>query len=108
MRHECRTLDARAFGLAAGTVAAALTTLCAIAIVLVPGATTAAASTLLHLDMTEMTRTMSWGVYFGGLFGWGIGAGLVFAAAAGLYNRFARAQAPATEAEGRLPAHQAR
>ena len=90
MKTEYAALDVRAFGFAAGIVAAVLTTLCALAIVLSPGATTSVAGALLHLDLSGISRNMSWPVYFGGLFGWSIGAGLVFAAAAGLYNRFVR------------------
>ena len=90
MKTDCRTLDARAFGFAAGTIAAVLTTLCALALTIAPSATTAVASTLIHLDLSAMSRTMSWGVYFGSLIGWTFGAGLVFWAAAALYNRFAR------------------
>ena len=90
MKTDCRTLDARAFGLSAGIIAAALTTLCAIALAIAPNGTTAVASTLLHLDLSGMSRTLDWGVYFGALAGWTLGAGVVFWAAAALYNRFAR------------------
>lgn len=81
-------LDSRAFGLAAGTVAAVLFTLCALAVALAPAATTAVASSLIHLDLSGMARTITWGGYFGGLLCWSIGLGLVFAAIGGLYNRF--------------------
>ena len=102
MTTACRTLDARAFGFAAGTIAAALTTLCAIALAIAPVATTSLATTLIHLDLSEMSRTLSWGVYFGALVGWTFGAGLVFWAAAGLYNRFAREGVTAVEHERAL------
>lgn len=102
MTTACRTLDARAFGFAAGTIAAALTTLCAIALAIAPAATTAVASTLIHLDLSEMSRTLSWGVYLGALIGWTFGAGVVFWAGAGLYNRFARESSSAVEHEPRL------
>ena len=96
MKHERITLDAPALGIAAGVVAAILTTVCAIAIVLAPAATTSVAGTLLHLDLSDIARTMSWGVYLGGLAGWTIGVGLVFTAAAGLYNRLTREESRAT------------
>ena len=87
-------LDSRAFGLAAGVVAGALFTLCALAVAVAPAWTTAFASSLIHLDLTGLARTLTWGSYFGGLLCWSIGAGLVFVAVGGLYNRF----------QGRLPA----
>ncbi len=87
-------LDSRAFGLAAGSVAGVLFTLCALAVALAPGWTTAVASSLIHLDLSGMARTITWGSYFGGLVCWSIGTGLVFAAVGGLYNRF-RNRAPA-------------
>ena len=83
-------LDARAFGLAAGSVAAVLFTLCALAVAIAPAWTTAVASSLIHLDLTGFARAISWGMYFTGLFCWSVGTGLVFAAAGGLYNRFLR------------------
>jgi nicotinamide mononucleotide (NMN) deamidase PncC len=85
-----QTLDARAFGLAAGTIAAALTTLCAIGLATVPGFTTRVASTLIHLDLSEASRELTWGGYFTGLIGWTLGASLIFWAAAVVYNRFSR------------------
>jgi hypothetical protein len=93
MNYESTTLNARAFGFAAGTIAAALTTICALALVIAPQATTSLASTLIHLDLSQMSRSLTWSGYFTGLIAWTIGAGLVFWAAAALYNRFsARAQ----------------
>ena len=89
MKSESNTLDARAFGFAAGTIAAVLTTLCTLGLAVAPRVTTAVASTLIHLDLSEMSRTLSWAGYFSGLIGWTIGAGLIFWAAGALYNRFA-------------------
>ena len=88
MKYESKTLDARAFGLAASSIAAILTTVCALALTVAPRATTAVASALIHLDLSEMSRTLSWGIYLESLLGWTIGAGLVFWSAAALYNRF--------------------
>ena len=96
MKYESKTLDARAFGLAAGTIAAVLTTVCALALAVAPRATTSVASMLIHLDMSEMSRTLSWRMYLGSLVGWSIGAGLVFWSAAALYNRFVGDQQVAT------------
>lgn len=89
MKQESGSLDARAFGLAAATVAAALTTICALGLVVAPRATTAVASTLIHLDLSEMSRSLTWGSYFGSLVGWTTSAGIIFWAAAVCYNRIA-------------------
>ena len=88
MTYDSKTLNARAFGLAAATIAAALTTICALGLAIAPRATTTLASTLIHLDLDEMSRSLTWGGYFTGLIVWSIGAGVVFWAAASLYNRF--------------------
>lgn len=104
MKIETTTLDARAFGLAAATIAALLTTICAAALVVAPEATTAVASTLIHLDLSGMSRTLTWSGYFSGLIGWTTGAGLVFWAAGALYNRFARDRTVAMPAEHTLAA----
>jgi ABC-type Na+ efflux pump permease subunit len=89
MKSESKILDARAFGFAAAAMAALLTTVCALALVVAPEATTVIASTLIHLDLSGMSRTLSWGTYFGSLVAWTLGAGLIFWAAGRLYNRFA-------------------
>ncbi len=99
MKAESKVLDARAFGFAAATIAAVLTTLCALALAIAPRATTAVASTLIHLDLSEMSRTLSWSVYFSSLIGWTVGAGLVFWAAGKIYNRFATGSTLVTSAE---------
>lgn len=99
MKHESKTLDARAFGFAAATIAAVLTTICAFGLAVAPRATTAVASTLIHLDLSEMSRSLSWGVYVSGLIAWSIGAGVIFWAGASLYNRFSAESKTLTSAE---------
>lgn len=81
-------LDSRAFGLAAGTIAAVLFTLCAMAVAIAPTWTTAVASAAIHLDLSGVARGISWGMYFSGVLFWSIGVGLVFAAAGVLYNQY--------------------
>jgi hypothetical protein len=83
-------LDSRAFGLSAGIVAAVLFTLCAAAVALLPGTTSAFFSSIMHLDLTQLTRPLTWGSFFGGLLVWGIGVGVVFGTAGILYNRMTR------------------
>ena len=81
-------LDSRAFGLAAGAMAAVLFTVCAFAVAVAPAWTTGLASALLHLDLSGMARTITWVSFFMGLACWAIVIGLTFAAVGGLYNRF--------------------
>ena len=81
-------IDSRAFGLAAGMVSGALFTLCAVAVAIAPVWTTSVAGFLLHVDLSGVARTLTWGSFFGGLLCWSILVGLVFASLGGLYNRF--------------------
>ena len=99
MQKDFPLLNARAFGLAAATIAGVLTTVCALAIAIAPQATTAVASTLIHLDLSEMSRSLTWGGYFSGLIGWTVGAGVVFWAAASLYNRFTTGRVKETSSQ---------
>ena len=87
MHTDCSTLNARAFGFAAGTVAATISGLCAIALVIAPDATRALVGYLIHSDLSGLTPAVSWTSFFTGVIGWGLIAGLAFSAAAGLYNR---------------------
>jgi hypothetical protein len=80
-------LNIRAFAWAAGLTAAALFVICAAAVAMAPEATTAFAGLLIHADLSEFSRTLTWGSFFGGLVGWTIGTALTFAFVAWLYNR---------------------
>jgi hypothetical protein len=86
-------LDVREFGIAAGLTAAVLFILCATAVAISPGSTTSVASFLIHMDLSGMSRSITWGSFLGGLVAWTVGTGLTFALAGWLYNRFA-GQAP--------------
>jgi hypothetical protein len=94
-------LDARAFGTAAGIAAAVLFTICALAVALVPDQTTALGSYLIHMDLSGMTRSMTFGRFIGGLVIWTLGTGVTFAGVAGIYNRLTRAAAVRGVAAGR-------
>ena len=80
-------LNTRAFALAAGLTAAALFVLCAIAVALAPGSTTAFAGFLIHADLSGIARTLTLASFVGGLCIWAVGTGLVFALVAWIYNR---------------------
>ena len=80
-------LDARAFGTAAAMVAAVLFTICALAVALAPEPTTALASYLIHMDLSGMTRSMTFGRFVGGLVLWTLCSAVTFGAVAAIYNR---------------------
>ena len=95
-------LDARAFGTAAGTVAAVLFTICGLAVAVAPESTTALASYLIHMDLSGMARSMAFGSFVGGLVIWTLGTAIVFASLAAIYNRLiARVRAPQPVVAGR-------
>jgi hypothetical protein len=82
-------LDPRAFGVAAGIVAAVLFSICALAVAIAPGPTTALASYLIHLDLSGISRTLTLGSFVGGLAIWTLGTAVSFGCAAAIYNRLA-------------------
>ena len=80
-------LDARAFGLAAGTTAGVLFVLCALAVAIAPEATTAFAGYLIHADLSGITRDLTLGSFVGGLVCWTVGTTLAFWLMGTVYNR---------------------
>jgi hypothetical protein len=82
-------LDALAFGLAAGVTAAVLFVACALAVAIAPDATTVFAGTLIHLDLSGVTRTLTVGRVIGGLVSWWVGTTLTFWLVGATYNRLA-------------------
>jgi len=99
-------LDARAFGAAAGMVAAALFTICALAVAVVPDQTTELASYLVHMDLSGMTRTMTFGRFIGGLVIWTLGTGVTFGAVAEIYNLLVARSAATQRVAAARPAPQ--
>ena len=91
MKSHCSTLDARAFGVAAGSVAGTISGVCALALVVAPELTRTLIGYLVHTDLSNYTSAVSWGSFLVGVVGWGLIAGFAFAAAAALYNRFSGA-----------------
>lgn len=82
-------LDARAFGVAGGSVAAILYLVCAVAILLAPGPTTTLASYIIHMDLSSMPRIVTAGGFLLGLAFWTFGTAAIFAGVAGIYNQLA-------------------
>jgi len=81
-------LNPKAFGLAAGLTAAALSAVCALFVALAPDSATILFSNVVHANLTGLARTVTWGNFFAGVLFWGIGTGLVFWFAGWLYNSF--------------------
>jgi hypothetical protein len=89
-------LDARAFGTAAGMIAAALFTICALAVAVAPEQTTVLAGYLVHMNLSGMARTVTLGSFVGGLIIGTLGTAIAFGSTAAIYNRLAgRVRAPA-------------
>ncbi|HJQ65493.1 MAG TPA: DUF5676 family membrane protein [Gemmatimonadales bacterium] len=86
-------LNAKAFGIAAGLTAAAVSAVCAIFVALAPDGATALFSNVVHADLTGLARTVTWGNFFAGVLFWSVGAGLVFWFAGWLYNRLSSNEA---------------
>jgi hypothetical protein len=79
-------IDARYFGLSAGTIAAVTFVLCGLLVGVAPGATQATFSYVLHVDLTGLSRTLSATSFFVGLAVFGLFVGLCAYATAALYN----------------------
>ena len=80
-------LDARALGLAGGVTAAVLFIVCASAVAIAPGPTTAFAGYLIHMDLSSMSRSLTLGSFVVGLICWTVGTALTFWLVATVYNR---------------------
>ena len=83
-------LDTRAFALAAGGAAAILFTVCALAVAIAPAPTTALFGYLVHVDLSGLPRTLTFGSFVVGLLAWTVGTPLTFGLAATIYNRLIR------------------
>jgi hypothetical protein len=90
-------LNTKSFGLSAAATAAIVYSICSLFVALVPTGTAAAFSYVLHIDLTAMARPISWGSYAVGVVAISVAIGLVFALAAGFYNRLSgQSTAPAS------------
>jgi membrane protein YqaA with SNARE-associated domain len=98
-------LDPRAFGLATGITAAALFILCAAAVAIAPGPTTAFAGYLIHTDLSGLSRSLTLGNFVGGLVCWALGTALTFWLVAAIYNRLIGIR-PTVPVAGARPAAQ--
>ena len=81
-------IDNRAFGIAAGITAAALSAICWTVLAIAPGPSMKLFGMMTHVDLTGLVRTVSVASLVVGVVGWGVGAGLVFGFGGWIYNRF--------------------
>jgi len=95
-------LDTRAFAIASGMTAALLFVLCATAVAIAPGPTTAFFGYIVHLDMSGMRRELTVASFIVGLIAWTLGTALTFGLAAMIYNRLI---GPAAVKQAAAPAH---
>ena len=79
-------LNVWAFGVAIGIVIAAAFTICAFFVAVAPEATADFIGYHLHINLSGLTRPISWGSYFAGVLGLGIWTGVWAAAVAKFYN----------------------
>jgi len=79
-------LNVWAFGVAIGIVITAAFTICAFFVAIAPQATTEFIGYLLHINLTGLSRPISWPSYIAGVLGIALWTGLWAAAAAKLYN----------------------
>lgn len=71
-------------------VAAISYALCAGLLALAPDTTMRAAGYLMHIDLSSLSRPLSWGGVLAGVLVWTLGNMAFAASVAGLYNRFVR------------------
>ena len=82
-------LNTKAFALAAGLSAAAAYTLCALAVAVAPVPLTVFFSTVTHLDLTGLSRPLTFNGFLVGLIWWAVGTSALFALVSVFYNRLA-------------------
>lgn len=70
-------INAKALGWAAVAVAAASFSICAFLVAIAPATTVAAFSFVMHVDLSPMARSVTWGNFLGGV--------LVFSVVAGVH-----------------------
>lgn len=79
-------INAKALGFATALGTALAFTVCTLIVAIAPGATTAFLSYALHIDLTGLTRPLSWGGFIAGLLLLTIYFGVLVALIAGIYN----------------------
>lgn len=81
-------LSGRSLSIATAIITGLVYTICILFITLIPQAAMAFFSYILHADLTNIARTVTWGSFIGGLIFWSVGTALYAALLARLYNSF--------------------
>lgn len=80
-------LNVKALSFASGIVAAASFIICALAVVVSPGLTSRFFSFVFHIDLTGLSRTITWASFFGGMLLFSVGVSVFVGLTAWCYNR---------------------
>ena len=82
-------LNVKALSFASGIVAAASYVVCALAVAIAPGLTARFFSYVFHIDLTSLSRTITWASFFGGILCFSVGVSIFVGLTAWCYNRLA-------------------
>lgn len=82
-------LNVRALSFASGIVSAVSFVVCALAVAVSPGLTSRFFSYVFHVDLTGLSRTITWGNFFGGMLLFSVGVAIFVGLTAWCYNRLA-------------------
>jgi hypothetical protein len=82
-------LNVRALSFASGIVAAASYIVCALAVAIAPGLTSRFFSFVFHIDLTGLSRAITWASFFGGMLLFSVGEAVLVGLTAWCYNRLA-------------------
>jgi hypothetical protein len=74
---------------ASGIVAAASYIACALAVAIAPGLTSSFFSFVFHIDLTSLSRTITWSSFFGGMLCFSVGVAILVGLTASAFNRLA-------------------
>jgi hypothetical protein len=88
-KEEKMRLKPKALFLASGIVAAVSYVICALAVAVAPDPTARFFSYVFHIDLTGLSRSISWGGFFGGVLSFSIVSAALVGLTAWTYNRLA-------------------
>ncbi|BAZ03158.1 hypothetical protein NIES37_71710 (plasmid) [Tolypothrix tenuis PCC 7101] len=89
VRHSINKLNTRSLSLATAIITGLVYILCILFVAIAPKAAMAFFSYVLHMDLTNIARVITWGSFIVGLLFWTVGTALYAALIARLYNSFA-------------------
>jgi hypothetical protein len=88
VRHPINKLNTRSLALATAIITALVYIACILFVAIAPKAAMAFFSYVLHMDLTNIARVITWGSFIVGLLFWTVGIALYTALIARLYNSF--------------------